>query len=142
MYRRTQPAFFAVLSILLIASYASADAHSAECNQTVSMRVYSNAWIDMETGDLNGFELAIKNIDNSPINVLLYMYEGGVAEGIPLPGRISNGRIDIRGDWVEHLIEYPSKKEIIQSHSVKIAEHSSHPRFEAKYQFRVSMTLT
>jgi len=93
---------------------------SKECDRTASMRVYSNAWVDKETGDLNGFELAIKNIDDSTIEALLYVYEGAPAEGIPLPGRISNERVEIKGDWIEHLIEYPSKKEITQTHFVKI----------------------
>jgi hypothetical protein len=86
------------------------------------MRVYSNAWVDKETGDLNGLELAIKYIDDSKIDALLYLYEGGPAEGIPLPGHIiSNGGIDITGDWIEHMIEYSSKKETTETHSVKVS---------------------
>jgi hypothetical protein len=86
------------------------------------MRVYSNAWVDKETGDLNGFELAIKYLDDSKIDALLYLYEGGPAEGTPLPGHIfSNGGIDIAGDWIEHMIEYPSKKETTETHFVKMS---------------------
>jgi hypothetical protein len=108
-------------SILLVGSYASAKgSRAAECTQTASMRIYSNAWADRETGDLNGFELAIKNVDDSAFDALLYVYEGGLAEGIPLPGHLSNGRIEISGDWIERLIEYPSKKETTRTHLVKI----------------------
>jgi len=84
------------------------------------MRIYSNAWIDKETGDLNGFELAIKDTGEDKIDSLLYVYEGTLAEGIPLAGGLSNGSVEIKGDWVEHLIQYPDKKEIIQTHAVKI----------------------
>ncbi|MGA9354296.1 MAG: hypothetical protein WBV46_11445 [Terriglobales bacterium] len=123
MRRLIRLGFFAALLIPFIASYAPAERKdSAECDQISSMRVYSNAWVDKETGDLNGFELAIRNNDHSKIEALLYVYEGGPAEGIPLPGRIiSNGGIDIAGDWIEHMIEYPSKKERTETHSVKMS---------------------
>ena len=119
MHRRIQFSFLALL--IFATSYASAtNSRSDECKQTASMRVYSNAWIDKETGDLNGFELAIKDSDDAAIDALLYMYEGGVAKGIPLPGHISGGRIEIGGDWIEQLVEYPSKKETTHTRFVKI----------------------
>lgn len=84
------------------------------------MRVYSNAWVDKETGDLNGFELAIKNTASHEIEALLYVFEGAPDQGIRLMGRISGENVEIKGDWIEHQIEYPSKREIIQTHFVKI----------------------
>jgi hypothetical protein len=51
---------------------------------------------------------------------LLFIYEGGAADGRNLPGHISGKKLTIEGDWVEHLIESPSKKEIVQTHLVKI----------------------
>ena len=49
------------------------------------------------------------------------MYEGGDSDdGVSLSGQISNSRLSVQGTWVEHLVEYPSKKEIVQNHFVKI----------------------
>lgn len=38
-----------------------------------------------------------------------------------LSGQISNNRLSIQGTWVELVVEYPSKQEILQNHFVKIA---------------------
>jgi hypothetical protein len=85
------------------------------------MRIYSNAFAHEETGDVLGYELAIKENNESAADILLYVYEGAPDdEGIPLSGRISGKELAAQGDWVEHLVEYPAKKEIIQTHSVKI----------------------
>jgi hypothetical protein len=66
--------------------------------------------------------LAIKRSADSGADALLYVYEGGNSDaGVPLSGEISNTRLSIQGTWVEHLVEYPSKKEIVQTHFVKIA---------------------
>ena len=103
-----------------------------ECARTSSMRVYSNAWLSRETGDLNGFELALKRTADSKIDALLYVYEGGLSDGIPLPGGTSGNNVTIEGTWVEHLVEYPSKKEIIQTHQVKILGTLDSKRFRGK----------
>lgn len=85
------------------------------------MRIYSSAFVHEETGDLLGYELAIKQNTDSTVNALLYVYEGAPdEEGIPLSGRISGKSIVVKGNWEEHLVESPSKKEIIQSHFVKV----------------------
>jgi hypothetical protein len=95
---------------------------SDECERTAGMRVYSNVFIHEETGDVLGYELAIKRSADSGADALLYVYEGGNSDaGVPLSGQISNNRLSIQGTWVEHLVEYPSKKEIVQTHFVKIA---------------------
>jgi hypothetical protein len=85
------------------------------------MRIYSNAFVHKETGDVLGYELAIRENGDSTTNALLYVFEGAPNdEGIPLSGRISGKSLTVEGKWVEHLVEYPSKKETIQTHVVKI----------------------
>jgi len=74
-----------------------------------------------ETGDLLGYDLAIKRQGSSGAKALLYVYEGGGAgEGIPLSGQVSKNRLTLRGTWVEHPLEYPSKRKILEQHSVEI----------------------
>jgi len=92
-----------------------------ECERTAGMQVYSNVFVHEETGDLLEYELAIKRNADSGADALLYVYEGGNSDaGVPLSGQISNNHRSIQGTWVEHLIEYPSKKEVVQTHFVKI----------------------
>ncbi|MFZ0478344.1 MAG: hypothetical protein WAL71_04285 [Terriglobales bacterium] len=84
------------------------------------MRIYSNAWVSKEAGDLLGYELAVKESGDGKLDALLYVYEGAPDDGILLPGRINGKHVTIEGDWIEHQVEYPSKKEIIQTHLVRI----------------------
>ena len=92
-----------------------------ESEKTAGMQVYSNVFVHKETGDLLGYDLALKRNGDSGVDALLYVYEGGESdEGVPLSGQISNNRLSVQGTWVEHLVEYPSKKEIVQTHFVKI----------------------
>jgi hypothetical protein len=65
-------------------------------------------------------ELALGEPSDSKVDALLFVYEGAPDEGIPLSGRISDGNLIIDGVWTEHQIEYPSRKEVVQIHSVKI----------------------
>jgi hypothetical protein len=91
-----------------------------ECKRTAGMQVWSNVFVHEETGDLLGYDLAIKP-EGSQVDALLYVYEGGESDaGISLSGQTSKNRLSIQGTWVEHLIEYPSKREIVQTHLVKI----------------------
>jgi len=113
--------FIAILVMRAVPCLSAQEASDAECSQISPMSVYSNAWIDQETTDLNGFELALKQMGESKIAALLYVYEGTLADGIPLPGHISGRSLIIEGTWVEHLVEYPSKTETVQTHLVKIA---------------------
>ena len=108
--------------LALLASCASAQATSEdECARTAPMRIYSNAVFSEETGDVSGFELAIKKLNGSTVDALLYVYEGAPNNnGIHLQGRISGKKLTIEGNWDEHLIEYPSKKDIVQTHFVTI----------------------
>ena len=94
---------------------------SDECARTSGMQVYSNVSIHRETGDLLGYELAVKRNADSSVDALLYVYEGGGSDdGIPLSGQVVNKRLTVQGAWVEHLIEYPSKRTIVEKHFVKI----------------------
>jgi len=81
----------------------------------------SNAVVSEETGDVSGFELAVKKLNDSTVDALLYVYEGAPNNnGIHLQGRTSGKKLTIEGNWDEHLIEYPSKREIVQTHFVTI----------------------
>jgi hypothetical protein len=94
---------------------------SDECARTSGMQVYSNVFIHEETGDLLGYDLAIKRKADSSVDALLYVYEGGESgDGIPLSGQVVNKRLAVQGIWVEHLIEYPSKRTIVEKHFVKL----------------------
>lgn len=92
-----------------------------QCASTAEMHVYSNVFIHKETGDLLGYELAVKRRGDLEINALLYVYEGGETDdGIPLSGQVIKDRLTLTGTWVEHLVKYPSKKKIVEEHSVEI----------------------
>ena len=65
--------------------------------------------------------MAIKQLPDATVEAFLYIYEGSTAgDGIDLPGHISGKDLTIAGNWIEHLIEYPFKKEIVQTHFVRI----------------------
>jgi hypothetical protein len=94
---------------------------SDKCVRTSGMQVYSNVFSHKETGDLLGYELAIKRSGDSGVDALLYIYEGGDSnDGIPLSGHILNSRLTVQGTWADRLIEHPSKREIVEKHFVKI----------------------
>ncbi|MGA2674381.1 MAG: hypothetical protein ABSE99_14270 [Terracidiphilus sp.] len=70
------------------------------CLRTAEMKVYSDVFIQKETGDLLGYELAIKSQGDSGAEALLYVYEGGEAgDGIPLFGQVSKERLTLKGTW-------------------------------------------
>lgn len=91
-----------------------------ECARTAQMDVYSDAQVSRVTGDLSGFDLALDKPNVSQRNALLFVYEGGGSEGIPLPITANRDNVVIEGTWVEHLTEYPSKKDIVETHRVRI----------------------
>jgi hypothetical protein len=92
-----------------------------ECVRTAGMQVFSNVFVHKETGDLLGYDLAIRRNTDSSVDAFLYVYEGGGSDsGIPLSGKILENQLSVQGTWVEHLVEYPSKKETVQKHFVKI----------------------
>ena len=91
-----------------------------ECTRTAQMEIYSDAQVSRVTGDLGGFDLALDKPDGSQRKALLFVYEGGESEGIPLSVIADGDNLIIGGTWVEHLTEYPSKRDIVQTHQVKI----------------------
>jgi hypothetical protein len=84
------------------------------------MRIYSSAFVHKETGDLLGYDLALGPATERNTDALLFIHEGSPGEGIPLQAEQSDGKVTIDGDWVEHLVEYPSKRETVKTHSIKI----------------------
>lgn len=97
------------------------NASEDKCDQTARLRIYSNVSFIEEAGDVVGYELALQQPDGTSIGALLYVYEGVPTEdGISLSGQISGRKLNMDGDWVEHLIEEPSKKEIVEAHHVKV----------------------
>jgi hypothetical protein len=121
MPARIQSAILTSILFSIASLIASAQTLPDRCIQTKSMRIYSNAYVHEETGDLLGYELAIKQLPDATVEAFLYIYEGSTAgDGIDLPGHISGKDLTIAGNWIEHLIEYPFKKEIVQTHFVRI----------------------
>lgn len=111
---------FPMFGLLILITAMSAKA-SDECSRTAKMQIYSSAFAHEETGDVLGYELAIIPHDDSTVNALFFVYEGAPNdEAIPLSGHLASKHLSIQGNWVEHLVEYPSKKEIIETHVVKI----------------------
>jgi hypothetical protein len=93
----------------------------SDCGRTVKMRVYSDADLLEETGDVSGTELALTEKKDSTIDALLFLYEGAPNdEAIPLAGSTAGKHLTLQGNWVEHQVEYPSKKEIVQTHLVTV----------------------
>jgi hypothetical protein len=103
-----------------------------ECAQTAQMDIYSDAHVSRVTGDLSGFDLALDKPNGSQRKALLFVYEGGGSEGIPLPVTASGDNLVIEGTWVEHLTEYPSKKDIVQTHRVRITGKITPTSFRGK----------
>jgi len=97
------------------------NASEDECERTSHMRVYSNASFIKEAGDVVGYELAVEQRDGTSITALLHVYEGVPnKDGIYISGHIAGGKLTMEGDWVEHLIEQPSKKEVVETHHVTV----------------------
>jgi hypothetical protein len=110
-----------IISGLRVKAQLKSDSLSNECIKTAGMDVYSDVFVHEETGDLLGYELAVKRQNNSGADALLYVYEGGEAgEGIPLSGQFSKNRLTLKGTWKERLTEYPSKKNITEEHPVEV----------------------
>ena len=97
------------------------NAFEDECERTAHMRVYSNASFIKEAGDVIGYELAVQQSGGTSTTALLYFYEGVPNEdGIHVSGHIVGRKLTMEGDWIEHLIEEPSKKEVVETHHVTV----------------------
>jgi len=116
----SQAALIAAIAVVTFVHPSLSNATEADCAHTANMQVYSNAFLSKETGDLVGYELALKQASDSTVESLLFVYEGAPDVGIPLDGRISQRQVTIQGNWIERQIEYPSKKEVVVTHPVKI----------------------
>jgi hypothetical protein len=117
----------ALLGVFLLLSLRESFGQSGvtqECVQTAHMNIYSDAQVSSVSGDLGGFELALDKNSNGPQSkALLFVYEGSYSEGIPLTATINGDHLLIEGTWVEHLTEYPSKKDIVQKRFVRLRAH-------------------
>lgn len=121
---RTMRAAATFASFLLVISTRNTFGQSGpsdECALTAQMDIYSNAQVSKVTGDVSGFELALDKPEVSQRQALLFVYEGAAnTDGIPLTATMDGNNWTIEGTWVEHLTEYPSKKDIVQKHFVRI----------------------
>jgi hypothetical protein len=114
---------FCLAALLLVASPPKIFGQTKvpdDCSRTAEMDIYSDAQVSKVTGDLSGFDLALDKPNVSPRKALLFVYEGGGSEGIPLSATAHDDELVIEGTWVEHLTEYPSKKDVVETHRVKI----------------------
>lgn len=117
----TGTALFVVLSLVLrLSDILGQNGPPDECARTAQMDIYSDAQVSKVTGDLGGFDLALDKPISGHRRAVLFVYEGGDSEGIPLSATVDGDNLVIEGTWVEHLTEYPSKKDIVQTHRVKI----------------------
>jgi hypothetical protein len=112
----------ATLLILLVALGTSGHSQADnECARIAHLPIYSVTSTSKETGDLDGYELAIEQHDDSTVDAWLYVYEGAPnKEGIHISGTIAGQILKLKGTWDEHMIDYPSKKEIVQTHLVEM----------------------
>lgn len=102
------------------------------CARTAHMPVYSDAYFSEEGGDVVGYELALED-RNSDADALLFVYEGTPnGDGIPLSGSLLNAKLALKGVWVEHLTEYPSKKKIVKRQAVKVDGRLNASRFQGQ----------
>jgi hypothetical protein len=83
-----------------------------------------------EAGDVVGYELVFQQRDGNAMTALLYVYEGVPNEdGIRVSGQISGKNVTMEGNWVLHLIEEPSKKEVVETRPVEISGTLDSKRF-------------
>jgi hypothetical protein len=95
---------------------------SGTCSETAGMRIYSHVSFSEESGDLRGFELALSKHGNGEYRALLFIYRGAANQkGIELTGEVNgDGLLTLSGTWIEHLGEYPSRKEITTTHPIRL----------------------
>ena len=92
------------------------------CAKFAHLRTYSNAIFVEEAGDVVGYELVFQRSNGNSASALLYVYEGAPNEdGISVSGQISAGKVVMKGNWVQHLIEEPAKKRVVETYPVEIS---------------------
>jgi hypothetical protein len=124
------------LVILLIVTAICIPAFAKdECQQTATYKIYSNAFLSQETGDVGGYELALKPPTGDSYEALLYVYEGvPTLAGIPLVGNRHGASVSLEGDWRQELVEYPSKRNITQTLHVRLKGRISGSHFRGAVQ--------
>ena len=124
------------LAILLIVAASGTSAFAKdECQQTATYKIYSNAFLSQETGDVGGYELALKPTTGNSYEALLYVYEGvPTLDGISLVGNRQGTAVSLEGDWRQELVEYPSKRNITQTQHVKLKGYISGSHFRGSVQ--------
>jgi hypothetical protein len=112
----------ALLALVPVVGFdESLRASEGQCARTAHLRIYSNASFIEEAGDVVGYELAMQRPKGTSIGALLYFYEGVPnEEGLSLLGQISGQKLTMEGDWTMHLIEEPSKKEVVETQHVSL----------------------
>ena len=101
-----------------------------ECTRSAHLRIFSNAAFIEEAGDVIGYELAFQPPDGKSVKAKLYVYQGTPnLEGISVSGKSYDGSVTMEGSWILHLIEEPSKKEIVETRPVKISGTLDSNRF-------------
>jgi hypothetical protein len=140
---RYRPAVQIILCAYLVFLGGRLNASADECDQTANLRIYSNASFIEEAGDVVGYEMATQWPDGTSISALLYVYEGvPTKEGIFISGRISGKRVTMKGDWVEHLIEEPSKKEVVATHHISVSGMLDSTSFRGSIKIEGVATLS
>jgi len=109
---------------------ASQNPSPDECAKTAHLQIFSNAVFVEEAGDVVGYELVFQERNPKSAEALLYVYEGVPNEdGISVSGQISGTKVTMAGNWVQHLIEEPSKKEIVETRPVEVSGTLDSNRF-------------
>jgi hypothetical protein len=117
-----------VLTVLTSCTFALA---KDECVQTASYKIYSNAFLSQETGDVGGYELALKPTTGNSYEALLYIYEGApILAGIPLVGGKQGATISL--EWHQELVEHPLN--ITQAQHIELKGRISGNHFRGSLQ--------
>jgi len=104
----------------LVSLGGNLNASEDECDRIAHWRTYSNATYVEEAGDVVGYEMALQPRNGTSISARVYIYEGVPEEGISVSGQLVGRKLTMEGHWVQHLIEHPSKKQIVHTQLVRI----------------------
>jgi hypothetical protein len=121
--------------LLIVLMSCTAALAKDECQQTATYKIYSNAFYSQETGDVGGYELALKPTTGNSYEALLYVYEGvPTLDGISLVGHRQGTTVSLEGNWRQELVEHPSKRNITQTQHVKLKGRISGSHFRGSVQ--------
>ena len=101
--------------VLIFTSVSLANAD--RCRGVVNQNVYSNAKYFEEAGDVGGLEISIAPDGH---RILLFDYEGSLADPISLPAMYAKGALKVSADYTLNLTEYPTKKPVSEKHHVEV----------------------